>query len=744
MFTLLGAVLLLFPEAAEAQRVGSAVNPVTPRATLAADPELKRDYSHSPVELQIVLPPIDADIDADVDASAERGSEARRLRIGIRRSMPDSFRGDLAPKLDWADLPDGSVVSALAVTSPGASAMRLGIRAELPEGGEIRFFADPEQPEREGTDFPVIDSGSLHLKGGGSGEALPSVDAADASKGTGHAPAAPDSLSGHAFTLKGGAEADADAELLWSPVVKGDTLGVEVTLPSRDAQSGISLTIEKVSHIHTAPGDSFLEPRRLDCFSHVDVACAQSRFPRGQADAVASILFEDEEGTYLCSGTLLNDTVDGSFIPYFLTAHHCVSNEEEAASVEAWWFFQRETCGRVKIDGRYTVTYGGADVLASDADYDSTLLRLAERPPDGVTFSGWSADPIRHPTQVHSLHHPDGEVMKFSSGSTVRQRNILVGGLGTVYNAIVVRWSRGATERGSSGSGLFDDTALVGVLSGGTDLCVGGLDVYGPFRNFLPEVNRWLDPEFAYSVPLVMPASHPSLQGFVRIVNHSLRPGTVRIEAIDDEGARRGPVSVSLALGEAVHFNSGDLENGNPAKGLFPGVGQGAGNWRLELTSALELEVLAYIRSADGFLTSIHEVAAELGSDVRAEDGGGIGQSGEEQALRYHVPIFNPGGNESQVSWLRLINPGDEAVEVAIEARDDDGDAAPWGEVRLTLAAGAARSLSSWQLEQGDAELRGRFGIGTGKWRLSVSADGPIRVMSLLQSPTGHISNLSR
>ena len=68
----------------------------------------------------------------------------------------------------------------------------------------------------------------------------------------------------------------------------------------------------------------------------------------------------------------------------------------------------------------------------------------------------------------------------------------------------------------------------------------------------------------------------------------------------------------------------------------------------------------------------------------------------------------------------------------------------PWGEVRLTLDAGAARSLSSQQLEQGDAEFRGRFGSGTGKWRLSVSADRPIQVMSLMQSPTGHLTNLSR
>ena len=90
---------------------------------------------------------------------------------------------------------------------------------------------------------------------------------------------------------------------------------------------------------------------------------------------MASILFDDDEGTFICSGTLLNDTLDDTFIPYFLTAHHCVP-KEVANTVEAWWFFRRAACGLVEIDERFTVTYGGADVLATSLAQDSTLLRL--------------------------------------------------------------------------------------------------------------------------------------------------------------------------------------------------------------------------------------------------------------------------------------------------------------------------------------------------------------------------------
>ena len=61
----------------------------------------------------------------------------------------------------------------------------------------------------------------------------------------------------------------------------------------------------------------------------------------------------------------------------------------------------------------------------------------------------------------------------------------------------------------------------------------------------------------------------------------------------------------------------------------------------------------------------------------------------------------------------------------------------------LTLAPGEARTLSAQALESGGAGMTGSLGDGTGKWQLFVSADGALHVMSLLLSPTGHLSNLS-
>ena len=159
-----------------------------------------------------------------------------------------------------------------------------------------------------------------------------------------------------------------------------------------------------------------------------------------------------------------------------------------------------------------------------------------------------------------------------------------------------------------------------------------------------------------YSLPLFMPASNRVQQGFVRIINHSDHAGAVRIHAIDDSGQRFGPVTLDMVGKATIHLNSGDLESGNADKGLSGGVGDGEGNWRLELSSTLDIEPLAYIRTADGFLTSMHDLVAESG------------------LRQHHVAFFNPASNRSQVSRLRLINPTDTEASVQIVGLDDGGE----------------------------------------------------------------------
>ena len=121
----------------------------------------------------------------------------------------------------------------------------------------------------------------------------------------------------------------------------------------------------------------------------------------------------------------------------------------------------------------------------------------------------------------------------------------------------------------------------------------------------------------------------------------------MRIHAIDDSGRRFGPVSLSLDARESVNFDSRELERRNESKGLPAGDGDGEGHWRLTLDTALIIVPLAYIRTADGFLTSMHDLVSEA------------------DRCR-HVQFFNPGRATNKRSRLRLVNPGESAAEITI------------------------------------------------------------------------------
>ena len=158
--------------------------------------------------------------------------------------------------------------------------------------------------------------------------------------------------------------------------------------------------------------------------------------------------------------------------------------------------------------------------------------------------------------------------------------------------------------------------------------------------------------------------------------------------------------------------------------GCLPeGIGAGTGNWRLELTSAQDIDVGAFIRTADGFLTSMHDLVRDTGEG-------------------FYVPIFNPGRNTRPVSSLRLINLSSQNAEVRVRASDDRGRS-PGDEVSLNVGAGSARTLPSRAFEAGQSGLTGAIGQGDGKWRLVVSSNQQVAIANLMESPAGLLTNLS-
>ena len=241
-----------------------------------------------------------------------------------------------------------------------------------------------------------------------------------------------------------------------------------------------------------------------------------------------------------------------------------------------------------------------------------------------------------------------------------------------------------------------------------------------------------------FDIPLFIPAAHDKQQGFIRIINHSEDAGVVSVRAIDDSGRvfppeDMSPVEIPLNARQTLHFNSDDLEMGNPMNnpdkvpGLETGVGEGMGNWRLVLESELDIEPLVYVRTEDGFLTSMHDLVPVA-------------------AMKHEVAIFNPGRNPNQISRLRLINPGDSAAQVEITGVNDKGGEPENAPVTISIPAAEAREITAKELEDGRSDFTGSFGFleaEFGRWRLFVTADAEIQVMSLLESPTGHLTNLS-
>ena len=250
-------------------------------------------------------------------------------------------------------------------------------------------------------------------------------------------------------------------------------------------------------------------------------------------------------------------------------------------------------------------------------------------------------------------------------------------------------------------------------------------------RAEIPATGQTAEKEFSvvfepYTLPLVLSAEDQRRESFVRVINNSNQEGVVHITGRDDSGRVRDPISLSLKAGGSTHFNSGDLENGNTDKNLNGSLGSGQGNWRLTLTSDLEFHASSYIRlKGEGFVTSMNELVE-------------LKRNGESYS--YFVPIFNPASNQRQRSLLKLFNPNESEASVVITGIDDRGNESS---VNFRLSAQSLKTLTAQDLENGTEGLSNTLGNGAGKWRLTISSSQALDVMNLMESPTGHLSNLS-
>ena len=219
------------------------------------------------------------------------------------------------------------------------------------------------------------------------------------------------------------------------------------------------------------------------------------------------------------------------------------------------------------------------------------------------------------------------------------------------------------------------------------------------------------------------PAASDSLgrQGVLRLVNRSDATGQVRIESRDDRGGEHKALTLAMGARESKRVTSEDLQFGNGVAATCGGPGAEPGDWRLTLTSEVDIEVLAYVRIADGTLTLITETEPPSGDTHR-------------------VVTWSSGGDSDRANDLRLVNPGLRDASVTLYGTDDDGAAG--GPVRLRLPAGRSRMLTAVELENGAEGLTGSLGEGVGRWLLDVTSSEAIAVISQASSPDGRLTHV--
>ena len=212
--------------------------------------------------------------------------------------------------------------------------------------------------------------------------------------------------------------------------------------------------------------------------------------------------------TQHCTGTLVNQAVDADHKkPYILTANHCISTNEQAQGTTFVFGYEKTYCKGANPPVPAGVV--GSTLVATKRELDFALLELSgsitevHRP----YYAGWSASKDV-PHGATGIHHPQGDVKKISV-----EKDPLITGTFTDEQTdlycdkdghwIVERWDEGVTEKGSSGSPIFNkEHLIVGTLSGGVATCSNPVkDYYGKFSeqwNKYSEAGEslkpWLDP----------------------------------------------------------------------------------------------------------------------------------------------------------------------------------------------------------------------------------------------------------
>ncbi len=279
---------------------------------------------------------------------------------------------------------------------------------------------------------------------------------------------------------------NADHGQLWTPVIKGDEIVVELAIAPEQMKELI-LELTAINPGYRPFGERPSGLRSGAC--NVDVACPESA---GWETEVASVAVISTGGSTFCTGFMVNN-VRQDLTPLFMTADHCGISSSNAASLVTYWNYENSTCRPPDSpasggagDGVLTQFNTGSTFLAGYGDSDFTLVQLTAQPNPTweVAYAGWDATGA-DATSATAVHHPNTDEKRISfeyaPTTTTDYLGTTVPGDGT--HVRVEDWDVGTTEPGSSGSPLFNqDHRVIGQLHGGYAACGNDdADWYGKF-----------------------------------------------------------------------------------------------------------------------------------------------------------------------------------------------------------------------------------------------------------------------
>jgi len=418
-----------------------------------------KDTSQEQIERK-VMPKFDAEPLLAEDRA--RGKDPQRP--GPRRF---AVAGDVAFSLTnsgtWQTLADGRLWR-LRIQSPGAKSLNLGItRFDMSEGAKLWIY----------------DPGHKHVEG---------------------------PYTSHHRSRQGS---------LWTPVIEGEEMVVEVFVPS-----GVTQPVVEIGKVNQGYR-SLVKTGEKSGIAGTEGACENDvvcpvgdpwRDPLnlhgglGPIDAVGVYTIN---GTGVCTGTLLNNALV-DFTPYVLSANHCGVNNANAATIVIYWHFEATVCGsHLDTDPNpLGQNQSGATFRASFAPSDFVLFELSDKPGDlqyNVFHAGWDRTG-NIPAATVGIHQPEGDVKAISFSNTPPDTTAWGSSVHVAAgNHWYVLWNSGVTEPGSSGSCLFETTnqRCIGQLHGGPSAC-GGADLHDYYGRFFvswtgggtpnTRLSDWLDP----------------------------------------------------------------------------------------------------------------------------------------------------------------------------------------------------------------------------------------------------------